>query len=238
MTLLTIREAAQLIGRTPATVRRYIRSGRLKAAKDAGKFGEEYKIRREDLLALGFSTAIVPSAPPSEALVRPAPPPFAPEPSVPVSLFNELLMKHEQLLVQYGMIRAGGQKLLEYKADAEAKEEDLARGQERYQALQARAAKEIRFLRKHLREAEIEIEDRNIEIVLLQEKIKRLEMAAAGAASIESFDQKVVEIRQKERSIAQLEVAGSAAPSPSSSTFAAPETWLESLPPADRGEDN
>ena len=32
--LLTIREASQLIGRTSATVRRYIRSGRLKADKD------------------------------------------------------------------------------------------------------------------------------------------------------------------------------------------------------------
>src|SRR5207247_83599 len=54
--LLTIREASRLIGRTPATVRRYIRSGRLQAGKEIGKFGEEYKIRREDLQALGFPT--------------------------------------------------------------------------------------------------------------------------------------------------------------------------------------
>src|SRR6266849_4819154 len=177
MTLLTIREASQLIGRTPATIRRYIRSGRLKAAKEIGKFGEEYKIARGDLLALGFCAA------PSDLPVRVerVEPPIRrdarPEArdGVPASVFNELLMKHEQILVQYGMIRAGGQKLLEYKADAEAKDEELQSLHERYQALRARAAREIRFLRKHLRQAEIEIEDRNIEITLLQEKVRRLE---------------------------------------------------------------
>jgi len=202
--LLTIREASQLIGRTPATIRRYIRSGRLKADKEIGKFGEEYKIRREDLLALGFSAQpdlparLEPSAPAAgEAAPR--------EAQVPASLFNDLLMKHEQILVQYGMIRAGGQKLLEYKAAAETREEDLRQAEDRYQALRSRAVREIQFLRKHLREAEIEVEERNIEITLLQEKIKRLEMAAAHAASVDTFDRSLVEIRQKERDIAQLE---------------------------------
>ncbi len=234
MTLLTIREASQLIGRTPATIRRYIRSGRLQAEKEIGKFGEEYKIRREDLLALGFSTSLVPSEGRGAALVLSPGTAPAGETGVPLSLFNELLMKHEQILVQYGMIRAGGQKLLEYKADAEAKAEDLCRANERYQALRARAAREIKFLRKHLREAEVEIEDRNIEIVLLQEKVKRLEMAAAGAASNETLEDRVVEIRQKERAIADLEVAR---PQPSPS-FDGPETWLEGYPPRSRGEDH
>lgn len=235
MTLLTIREAAQLIARTPATIRRYIRSGRLAASKEEGKFGEEYKIRREDLLALGFTpvsaegrTDLVLSA-----AQAPAPRSASIEPGVPASIFNDLLMKHEQMLVQYGMIRAGGQKLLEYKAEAEAKDEALKRADERYRALRARAVKEIRFLRKHLREAEIEVEDRNIEIVLLQEKVKRLEKAAADAASIDSFDQKVVEIRQKERAIAQLEAAEPAAP-----VFGPASPWIESYPPGERGEDN
>jgi predicted transcriptional regulator len=236
MTLLTIREASLLIGRTPATVRRYIRSGRLKAGKEVGKFGEEYKIRREDLLALGVAVpstdlpALRDQAPPPAtfAEVQPA------EGTVPVSLFNELLMKHEQLLVQYGMIRAGGQKLLEFKADAEAKEQELGRARDRYEALRARAVKEIRFLRKHLRQAEIEIEDRNIEIVLLQEKIKRLEMAAASAASIDTFDQKVVEIRQKEHAIEQLESA-EAAPS---ATHESPDRWYGRYPSGSQGEDH
>ena len=236
MTLLTIREASLLIGRTPATVRRYIRSGRLKAGKEMGKFGEEYKIRREDLLALGVTATAsdLPArreeAAPQAAIAEIQ----ASEGTVPVSLFNELLMKHEQLLVQYGMIRAGGQKLLEYKADAEAKEQDLGLAQERYQALRARAVKEIKFLRKHMRQAEVEIEDRNIEIVLLQEKIKRLEMAAASAASIDTFDQKVVEIRQKEQDIQRLE---SAEPAPAT-PYESPERWYDRYPSGSQGEDH
>ncbi|MBI4169099.1 MAG: helix-turn-helix domain-containing protein [Acidobacteria bacterium] len=231
MTLLTIREAAQLVGRTPATIRRYIRSGRLAAAKETGKFGEEYRIRREDLLALGFAPTAAETR--TELVLSAAPPPASMESMVPASLFNDLLMKHEQMLVQYGMIRAGGQKLLEYKAEAEAKDEALNRASEGYRALRARAVKEIRFLRKHLRQAEIEVEDRNIEIVLLQEKVKRLEKAAANAASIDSFDKKVVEIRQKERAIAQLQAADPAPP-----VYGPPGPWVESFPPGERGEDN
>lgn len=202
--LLTIREASRLIGRTPATVRRYIRSGRLKADKEIGKFGEEYKIRREDLLALGFTAD-------AELPVRvQSPAPLATESApkevlVPASLYNELLLKHEQLLVQYGMIRAGGQKLFEYKAVAESKDDELKKAEDRFQTLRSRALKEIQFLRKHMREAELEVEERNIEITLLQEKVKRLEAAAARAATVDSFDKTLVDIRQKEREIAHIE---------------------------------
>jgi len=234
MTLLTIREASQLIGRTTATLRRYIRSGRLKAIKEMGKFGEEYKIGRDDLLALGF--APVSSDLPVKA--RPAPvaaPTSAPsEDRVPVSVFNELLMKHEQILVQYGMIRAGGQKLLEYKAEAESMAHDLHDAQERYQALRARAAREIKSLRQQIRESAIQVEDRNIEITLLQETIKRLEMAIAGTVNRESFDAKVVDIRQKERAIAELE---SSEPRPAAALDTR-GSWFEALPPGGRIEDH
>src|SRR6266581_6669823 len=231
--LLTIREASHLIGRTPATVRRYIRSGRLKADKEIGKFGEEYKIRREDLLALGFPALSelparvelsVPSARETEQR----------EMMVPAALFNDLLMKHEQILVQYGMIRAGGQKLLEFKAAAESGEEELQKAEERYQTLRARAVREIQFLRKHLREAEIEVEERNIEITLLQEKIKRLDMAAAHAASVDSFDKSIVDIRQKEHEIAQIE-AGAPKTAPQ---FDPAGEWLHRLSTGTDDADN
>lgn len=177
---LTIREASRLIGRTPATLRRYIRSGRLAAAKEEGKFGEEYRIRREDLLALGFTPAAPEDEPSQEALVRAssAPPAKVPQDVVPISLYNELLMKHEQILVQYGMIRAGGQKLLEFKADSEAKAEEIRRHQERYQSLRQRAMKEIGLLRKRLREAEIALEERRIEAAVLEERMRRGEAPA------------------------------------------------------------
>ena len=231
--LLTIREASQLVGRTPATIRRYIRSGRLKADKELGKFGEEYKIRREDLLALGLaaqSDLPARTAPSVPAALEQEPR----EAMVPVSLFNDLLMKHEQILVQYGMIRAGGQKLLEYKAAAESREDDLRRAEDRYQALRSRAVKEIQFLRKHMREAEIEVEERNIEITLLQEKIKRLELAAAHAASVDTFDRSLVEIRQKEREIAQMETESPKGPS---SYDPAPD-WVKTYTPPDGDPDH
>jgi excisionase family DNA binding protein len=231
--LLTIREASRLIGRTPATVRRYIRSGRLRAEKEIGKFGEEYKIRREDLLALGFSAdgelpvRVVQELPEARAQ--------APrEVMVPSSLYNELLLKHEQLLVQYGMIRAGGQKLLEYKAVAETKDDELQKAEDRYQSLRARAIKEIQFLRKHLREAELEVEERNIEITLLQEKIKRLEAAAAHAATDDGFDKNIVEIREKERDIARIEAEDSKGAPQDYSTG----DWLQRLSTGDGDQDH
>ncbi|MEK7283948.1 MAG: helix-turn-helix domain-containing protein [Acidobacteriota bacterium] len=231
--LLTIREASHLIGRTPATIRRYIRSGRLKADKEIGKFGEEYKIRREDLLALGFSAQsdLPARLGPSVPAAREAEPK---ETLVPASLFNDLLMKHEQILVQYGMIRAGGQKLLEYKAAAETREEDLRQAEDRYQALRSRAVREIQFLRKHLREAEIEVEERNIEITLLQEKTKRLEMAAAHAATVDTFDRSLVEIRQKERDISQMEAEVPRAPAP----FDPAAGWMQTYSPPDEDKDH
>ncbi len=235
MTHLTIREASQLIGRTPATVRRYIRSGRLPALKEVGKFGEEYKILRDDLLALGLSpsSSDLPARVEEDTAIahRQA----RPEHSVPISLYNELLMKHEQILVQYGMIRAGGQKLLEFKADAEAKTEELIHSQERYQALRTRALREIDLLRKQVRQARVDIEDRDIAIALLEEKVKRLEMAAPGPLSMDHFDAQVAEIREKERAIAKLEVAAAGG---NSGALAAPGTWMQGYPPDGREEDH
>jgi len=218
---LTIREASRLIGRTPATLRRYIRSGRLPAAKEEGKFGEEYRIRREDLLALGFTPA-EPGETPSEALVRSEPAPArTPQDMVPVSLYNELLMKHEQILVQYGMIRAGGQKLLEFKADAEAKSEEIRRHQERYQSLRQRAVKEIGLLRKRLREAEIALEERRIETAVLEERLRR--PAAAPPADRPALHELLIE---NDRPAA-------AAVSP-----AVPSAWAGGFPPFDRKDDH
>jgi excisionase family DNA binding protein len=234
MTHLTIREASRLIGRTPATIRRYIRSGRLKAEKDIGKFGEEYRIQRDDLLALGFTPAEPVDGTPAP-LVRAssAAIALAPQDAVPVSLYNELLMKHEQILVQYGMIRAGGQKLLEYKADSEAKAEELRRAQERFQALRQRALQEITLLRKRVREMEIRVEERNIELTLLKEQVKRLEESGPlpSAAPLEAG---FLEMRLKQQSVAEM-LGEEARPI---ATQPAGTAWPAGFPPLDRKDDH
>jgi len=207
MKTLTIREASEAIGRAPATIRRYIKSGRLPAEKERGKFGEEFKIHPEALQALGIVRG-------SPLATRPSRQESLPARSlteeigqhyVPRELYSELVMKHERLLVQYGMVRAGGRKLLEYRAEAEMKETLLAEREEEIREIRERSEREIGFLQNHLRQAEIEIEDRNIEINLLQEKVRRLEMAAAGASAIRSFDEQVRTIRENEGQLSRLE---------------------------------
>jgi len=236
MTHLTIREASRLIGRTSATIRRYIRSGRLKADKEVGKFGEEYRIRRDDLLALGFTPADAGDGGPAP-LVRAtgtmAPAVAAPD-AVPIALYNELLMKHEQILVQYGMIRAGGQKLLEYKADSEARAEDLRRAQERFQALRQRALQEITLLRKRVREMEIQLEERHIEVTLLQDKLTRLERTDGVPVAGESLEAGFLDLRQKQQSVAEM-LGEEARPI---ATQPAGAAWASGFPPLDRKDDH
>lgn len=206
MTTLTIRQASEVVGRAPATIRRYIKSGRLPAAKDQGKFGEEFRIRMEDLQSLGLARTEPPAPAPGAAQpdgdlpVRwaPAPPVVSAEPGIPRDLYAELVMKHERLLVQYGMVRASGVKMLEARADLEAKDSLLSEREREIREIKERSEREIGFLQNHLRQAEIEIEDRNIEIALLQEKLRRLEMAAAGAEVVRSFDEEVRTIQDRE----------------------------------------
>ncbi len=206
MKTLTIRQASETVGRAPATIRRYIKSGRLSAEKEQGKFGVEFRIREEDLKALGVvpgETLAVreasPSPSPARNLVEEISQRF-----VSRELYSELAMKHERLLVQYGMIRAGGQKLLEVRAESEMKDTLLVEREKEIREIRERSEKEIAFLQNHLRQAEIEIEDRNIEISLLQEKIRRLEMSAASAAAVRSFDEEVRSIREQEGRVAEM----------------------------------
>jgi excisionase family DNA binding protein len=201
MKTLTIRQASEALGRAPATIRRYIKSGRLPAEKEQGKFGEEFRIKTEDLQALGLVRE-------DDALPRPSteraalPVRWAPQEGgdrlVPRDLYSELVMKHERLLVQYGMVRAGGVKLLEARADLEMKDSLLADREREIRELKERSEKEIGFLQNHLRQAEIEIEDRNIEIALLQEKLRRVELAAASSEAVRSFDEEVRAMREQD----------------------------------------
>jgi len=228
MKTLTIRQASEAMGRAPATIRRYIKSGRLPAEKEQGKFGEEFRIKAEDLQALGLVREEGPlqrPAPESPALPVRWAPQDSSERLVPRDLYSELVMKHERLLVQYGMIRAGGVKLLEARADLEMKDSLLVEREREIRELKERSEKEIGFLQNHLRQAEIEIEDRNIEIALLQEKLRRVELAAASSEAVRSFDEEVRALREQD--VHAADPAAAAPRLPDIRKIDALEDWLK-----------
>jgi len=185
MEQLSIREVAHRVKLHPATVRRYIKQGRIKATKVEGKFGEEYRIEERDLDLLrqagqqAPAAQMVPARDGRRTVTR-----LVPAESfeqhlrnfVHVSVYNELMMKHEQLLVQFGMIRASGQKLLDFKAEVDLKNDEIKHKNQEIQDLKRRIIKEVDFLTRHLREAEIEIEDKNFQITVLKEKVRSLEL--------------------------------------------------------------
>ena len=226
MKTLTIRQASEALGRAPATIRRYIKTGRLPAEKEKGKFGEEFRIGLENLEALGLVKGEIlaePSSPAPSSLPTRWAAELPAERTVPRDLYNELVMKHERLLVQYGMIRASGQKMLEARGELDMKDSLLAEREGEIREIRERSEKEIGFLQNHLRQAEIEIEDRNIEIALLQEKVRGLEMVAASAEAVRSFDEEVRSIRERE----DLTPSEAAAPSlPDIRKIDALQDWL------------
>src|SRR4051794_29525634 len=114
----TLRDAAERTSRSITTLRRYIRTGRLRADKAHGRYGPEYLIDDEALAAAGLRAEPAHPAVSRASLPSPVPDSGAYE-VVPASLYLELQMKHEQLLVQYGMVRAGGLRLMELRAQVE-----------------------------------------------------------------------------------------------------------------------
>jgi hypothetical protein len=119
--------------RSVTTLRRYIRSGRLVADKLPGRFGPEYFVTAEQLSSAGLSTREPGSGPVDTARPEPrrsalvarsvsalasasGPLDRVLRETVPITLFQDLQLKHEQLLVQYGMVRAGGLRVLEMQA--------------------------------------------------------------------------------------------------------------------------
>ena len=157
------------------------------------------------------------SGTPTTALSRSAPreshPPATRAPLLPesllremgtIDLFRELSMKHEQLLVQYGMVRVGGQKLMEHKIEAERLAESLQAAQEEARAERERYAREVGFLKKHLREAELEIETRNQELAEMREKIKMLELLSRNAVTSESIERQFLQVFEKRREVEEI----------------------------------
>lgn len=210
MERMTLREAAQRSARSITTLRRYIRSGRLRAEKRFGRFGPEYFLSADDLTDAGFD--MDGGTPSSLALsmesrlpaLLPAPDPFAAARAVPITLYQELQMKHEQLLVQYGMIRAAGVRSMELQNKLEKAAIQLAKlsgGQARQDRAQALHTEQ---LEKQLREAHLELEGRALEIAALEEKTRALEMLTRNAMTTESIDKQFGDVMDQSRLIERL----------------------------------
>lgn len=210
---MTLREAAQRSSRSITTLRRYIRSGRLQAEKRQGRFGPEYFVTERNLTDAGLETD------PAESTTTPARrsgartdmatvDPRAAErilrDSVPAGLYRELQMKHEQLLVQYGMMRAGGLRVLELRAELEAKQRQLEESQAQADRLRRQFARETARLNQHLRRAELEQEGRGLEVSALREKVRALEMLTRNALTSESIEKQFSDVMAQSRRVERL----------------------------------
>ena len=212
MERMTLREAAEQTSRSITTLRRYIRSGRLRAEKQDGRFGPEYFVSQQDLGRAGLS----PESPEhrgaalasrSEGAGRryvsslPARP-F--EDSVPLQLYQELQMKHEQLLVQYGMVRGAGVRLMELQADCEIKQRELDETRSKLRALRDGSGGESARLRQQLRETQLELQGRALEISALHEKVNGLEMLTRNARTHETIERQFSNVMAQSKRVDRI----------------------------------
>ena len=207
MERMTLREAAQRTSRSITTLRRYIRSGRLHAEKRLGRFGPEYFLSVEGLAEAGLDTtadevstalAARPSAPLAPAGLRAA------RDAVPLSLYLELQMKHEQLLVQYGMVRTTGLRALEIQAELERKNVELEAAGVRLARLARESRRDREQRDQELRRARLELEGRALEIAALREKVRALEMLTRNAVTNESIEEQFQQVMDQSRRVDRL----------------------------------
>ena len=206
MNRITLREAAERTARSITTLRRYIRSGRLHAEKRYGRFGPEYFVSVQDLAEAGLDAeprqearALAPR-PSTDSLVRRSAAPVLQD-AVPLALYQELQMKHEQLLVQYGMVRAGGLHAMELKGELEAERKQFEALQHQ---LEQRLLNDTARLRRQLREAQLELEGRALEISALQEKVRGLEMLTRNAVTNETIEKQFSRVMAQSQRVDRL----------------------------------
>jgi hypothetical protein len=211
---MTLREAAQRSSRSITTLRRYIRSGRLHAEKRQGRFGPEYFVTVRDLTDAGLDPEN--GARPGAIATRGAGPERAPTlpvqrererlvpDNVPLALYEDLQMKHEQLLVQYGMVRAGGLRVMELQTELEKRQRRLEDAESESQRMRERHGREIAEFRKRLETARHELEGRSLEIAALQEKVKALEMMTRNAVTNETIEKQFRQIQDQARRVQEM----------------------------------
>jgi hypothetical protein len=208
MERMNLREAAERTYRSVTTLRRYIRSGRLRAEKRDGRYGPEYFVREADLEEAGL---FVEDIEPEETETkdtrlerRPAAPPahrVSAADAVPLSLFQELQWKHEQLLVQYGMMRAGGLRAVELREQLAEREREIERLEQEARRLRNSASEATRSLQAELRETRFELEGRTLEAAALREKVRALEMLTRNQVTSESIEDQYRELFRQVRRV-------------------------------------
>jgi hypothetical protein len=213
MERMTLREAAQHTARSITTLRRYIRSGRLHADKRFGRFGPEYYLSPQDLAEAGLSVKRPSGGDlPVVAKLGVAPPPTAVTHeqiahSIPISLYQELQMKHEQLLVQYGMIRVAGMRSMDLQRRLDGAREKLTKLQERRGREGRLQGRQDEQLGRQLREAHLELEGRALEVLALKEKVRGLEMLTRNEITNETIDKQFTEIVDQSKRLQRLRSA-------------------------------
>lgn len=207
MERLSLREAAVRASLSVTTLRRYIRAGRLRAEKQNGRFGPEYFVSPDDLRDAGVDLA------PTPALAVTARAPEIPSgqlervlrDSVPGDIFRELQMKHEQLLVQYGMVRAAGLRVMESRGEIESRTREVRALESEVARLKESFARESDALRRKARESALDAEEMRLEAAALREKVRGLEMLTRNAVTTETIDRKFEEILSQSRRVERLE---------------------------------
>ncbi len=205
MERMTLREAAERAGLSVTTLRRYIRGGKLRAEKRAGRYGPEYFVSEQALEEgglLGHAAPLGPAEPVRavpRALARPA---F--RETLPIGLYQELQMKHEQLLVQYGMVRAGGLRTIELQSELDAKRREIDECRAEISRLRERLQRETALLRQKVREADLELEGRGLEIAALREKVRALEMVTRNAVTSETIERQFAAVMEQAQVVERL----------------------------------
>jgi DNA repair exonuclease SbcCD ATPase subunit len=204
---MTLREAAERSSRSITTLRRYIRSGRLHAEKRYGRFGPEYFVSEQDLADAGLDSE---PREESQALVGASAARREPTRAgelvydrhlfreiVPLTLYQDLQMKHEQLLVQYGMVRAGGLRAIELRSDLEQTRNQLEQAEAAAETARGRHAGELSRLKQQLHAAQLELQGRQLEIDALHEKVRALEMLTRNAVTNETLDRQLKRLEEQ-----------------------------------------
>lgn len=206
MKRMNLREAADRTMRSVTTLRRYLRSGRLMAEKIDGRYGPEYFVTERELKEAGLlfepekpagkETGLVAagSGLPSVSL------PYSLE-TVPLPLYQELQMKHEQLLVQYGMVRAAGMRVMELQNEVLTRTEEIQSLKARIALSKAKLHDAAAPFRAQARKAELELKGRQLEIDALKEKVRGLEILTRNAATTDSIERQFSDLLAQEETV-------------------------------------